>query len=518
MNWLSPYAKELKKRNTSILLVLFCLLLQFDLSAQATQKIELIQADELVFTERLGIQAQRLLGNVIFKHQEALMYCDSAYLYKDINALDAFGNVRINQGDTLNLHGDVLNYDGNKQLAVVSGDTVRLINTNFTLTTDKLFYNRETNVADYFTGGLIESKTDSNVLVSEIGHFFANQQLFTFRHDVQLSNPNFIMNSDTLKYFTNTEMVNFLGPTTILGDSNLIYCETGWYDTRADQSTYYDNAYIITDGRKMIGDTIFYDRMIGFGQADGDIEIIDTAQQIIVSGQHAEVYELKDSVVIVGEPMLTQIIEEDSMFMHADTFKIFKTELGKQFMLAYYGVRIFKSDMQGKCDSISYSFSDSTIQLYEAPVLWSDSNQLTADRIDIRMANKKIHSIFLDQNAFVISEVDTLRYNQVKGKEMTGYFTDSKLSLIKVRGNGETTYFGQDDDNKFLGVNVAESTDIDIRLKDNAISTISFLNEPNAVMYPMGELDPVEELRYKGFQWLIKFRPRSKNDIFKVIE
>ena len=201
--------------------------------------------------------------------------------------------------------------------------------------------------------------------------------------------------------------------------------------------------------------------------------------------------------------------------MHADTFKIYTNQKNNKFLSAYHGVKIFKSDLQGKCDSIAYSLSDSTIELHDEPILWSDSNQLTAIRIDLKMKNKQIHSIFLDQEAFIISEVDSVKYNQIKGKVMTGYFKNSKLSKIKVRGNGQTTYFGQDEDGKFIGVNVAVSSDLDITLKDNAINTISFINDPEATMYPMDELDPKTELRYKGFKWLIDLRPRRKADIYK---
>lgn len=482
--------------------------------SQETQKIELIQANELVFQEKTGIKAQRLIGDVIFKHKEALMYCDSAYLYRNENKLEAYGSVRINQGDTMNLYGDELTYDGDKQLAIVKGEEVKLINTNFTLTTTELEYDRSVNRADYYRGAVIESKNDSNVLISKIGHFYANEALFFFKDSVELSNPNFVMHSDTLKYFSNTEFVTFLGPTTITGDSNLVYCETGWYDTKKDQSQYYDNAYILTDGRKLEGDTLYYDRMIGYGEANQNIVITDTANQIMIAGEHGEIYEQIDSAIIYDQPLLTQILDGDSLFMHADTFKLYKDSLDEQLMIAYHDVKIFKSDLQGKSDSIVYALSDSTIQLHREPVLWSDSNQLTAVQINIRTKNNKIHSIFLDQDAFIISEVDSIKYNQIKGKEMTGYFKGSKLNSIQVRGNGETTYYGQDEQNKFIGVNVAESSDIDITLADNKINTISFINAPKATMYPMGEKDPVTELRYKGFQWLIEYRPRKKSDIF----
>ncbi len=495
-------------------LLLLLSLLFSALWAQKKEQIEIIDASELIGLTVDGKKAQKLRGNVKFRHQKALMYCDSALFYRDENLIDAYGNIRINQGDTLNLYGDVLHYNGNSRLAEVEGKVVKLENSDFTLITDAILYNRLTNVAQYNTGGVIESKNDSNLLVSEIGYFLANQSLFFFKDSVTLSNPDFIMRSDTLKYFSKNEMVNFLGPTIIEGDSNLIYCETGWYDTPKDISQYYENAYLISDGRKLEGDTLYYDRNIGYGRAIGSIQITDTAEQVLVNGLYGEIFEKKDSAIVHGQALLTQIFDSDSLFMHADTFKVFTNKENERSLLAYYGVKIYKQDLQGKCDSISYALSDSTIELHGSPVLWSEQNQLTAERIDIRTANSKIHSLFLQTNAFIISEVDSIRFNQIKGKEMTGYFKEGKLNLIQVRGNGETTYWGQDEEDKFIGVNVAESSDIDIKLANEAIQSISFINQPDATMHPMGELDPVKDLRYRGFKWLIEERPLSKEAVF----
>lgn len=506
MNWYKPNSKRKHA------LVLASILL-FSFNSIAQSKIEVIQADELVFTERLGIEAQRLIGNVIFKHQNALMYCDSAYLYRNTNAVDAFGSVRINQEDTLNLYGDKLNYNGETQLATVTGKEVRLIGTNFDLLTDKLIYDRKRNVADYYTGAIINSKKDSNKLSSKIGHYFANQQQFNFKDSVVLENPNFIMHSDTLHYYTVSGIVNFLGPTTITGDSNFIYCENGWYNTKTDQSKYFNNAYLITDGRKLSGDTLFYDRKLGYGNAINNISVLDTAENIELRGAFGEVFESKDSAVISKRPLLIQLIEGDSLFMRADTFKVFKNKAEEKFMMAYHDVLIFKSDLQGKCDSVSYVFSDSVIEMHREPILWSEENQLTGEFVSIKIVNQKMHSIFLDQNAFVISQVDSLRYNQVKGKTMTGYFKDSELRTIKVRGNGQSTYFGQDEQKRYIGVNVAESSDMNIHLKDSGIHSISFLKDPDASMHPLDELDPVNDLRYKGFKWLNALRPKKISDL-----
>lgn len=499
-------------------IVFFFVLGTLFLKAQKVEQIELIDAEKLIGMVKDGEKAQKLIGNVRFRHKKAIMHCDSAYLFRERNAMDAFGNIRINQGDTMNLYGDALFYDGNQALATVTGDTVTLDNNDFTLYTDRILYDRKNNIAQYKTGGEIVSKNDSNHLESKIGYFYSDQSLFFFKDSVSLTNPDFIMRSDTLKYFSSTEMVRFLGPTTIEGDSNLIYCETGWYDTPKDQSLYYNNAYLISDGRKLEGDTLFYDRNIGFGKADGNVQITDTAENIMVNGKHALMFEKKDSALVFGRPLLTQILDQDSLFMHADTFKVYQSDsLGKS-LFAYYNVRIFKSDLQGNCDSIAYSFRDSTIQLRGEPILWSEQNQLTAEEIDIRTANSKIHSIYLNTNAFIISEVDSIKYNQIKGRNMTGFFSQGKLSLIHLRGNGQTTYWGQDEKEKFIGVNVAESTDINIRLKEKGIQSISYLDKPNAIMHPMGELDPILDLRYPGFKWLINLRPLSKEDIFEHVE
>lgn len=499
-------------RNLSILIA--CLCFAFMAQSQKTEQIEILRADALVSAEKDGKAAQKLIGDVQFRHQKALMYCDSAYMYRDINSIEAFGSVRINQGDTMNLYGDHLLYDGNTQIATVSGDSVILISNDFTLTTDLLIYDRSSNIASYSTGGLIVSKNDSNRLTSQKGYFFANQSRFDFKNNVVLSNPNFIMRSDTLIYFTNTEFVNFLGPTTITGDSNLIYCEIGWYKTIEDQSKYFDNAYLISGTRILSGDTLYYDRKLGYGEVIGEIEIRDTVEEITIIGDYGEIFELNDSAVISKEPLMIKEMDGDSIFLHADTFKVFQRDSNK-YMLAYYGVRIFKKDLQAVCDSVAYLLNDSTIQLIGDPILWSEENEMSADSVDLVLKNKQLHSMLMRQNSFIVSQIDSIRYNQIKGTDMTGFFKDKQLSKIKVRGNGQTIYFGQDDQKKFIGVNWAESSDISITMEESEIRSITFVEEAEATMYPIGKLDPKTELRFKGFQWRVERRPLSKDDLFR---
>src|SRR5690554_3408546 len=225
--------------------VCFCfLLLSLTVFSQKRDQIRILRAESLEGVERDGQKAQKLIGDVQFSHQNAIMYCDSAFLFSKANTLHAFGSVRINQADTSNLYGDKLVYDGNTKIARVTGKTVKLINEDFTLTTTELTMNRTTDETRYIVGGTIESKTDSNVLVSQKGYYHAPTKSFTFKDDVVLTNPDFTMKSDTLKYNSGSKLVTFLGPTTIENDSNFIYCENGWYDTEADLSKYFKNSYL----------------------------------------------------------------------------------------------------------------------------------------------------------------------------------------------------------------------------------------------------------------------------------
>lgn len=484
------------------------------LKAQSTAKIEILNADELLAIERNGKKIKLLRGNASFKHQDALMFCDSAYLYEAENNIEAFGSIRIKQEDTMNLYGDHLFYEGNSRLARIDGKEVRLETEDFILYTTELLHDRELKTTIYLKGGRIEGKKDSNTLVSRKGYFYAENKQFTFKDSVVFTNPEFELQSDTLNYFTHTKILKFFGPTRIIGDSNFIYCENGWYNTNSDQSEYYDDSYLISGDQRLSGDTLFYDRKIAFGRSVGNVEIEDTVENIIVYGQLAKLYELKDSVVVTNKSYLVQIMDEDSLFMRADTFKVFKNAEKERQLFAYHDVKIFKTDLQAICDSMAYSFEDSTIKMHHDPVMWTENNQMTAKQIDIHTADGVIESMFLDQDAFVIEAVDSLRYNQIKGKNMTAYFREKEIHLIEVRGNGQTTYYGLDEEDKFIGVNVLESSDLDIEMKNKKIHLIKYLNQPSGIMHPMGELDPVEDLRYEGFQWRIKERPKRSDCVY----
>ncbi len=479
---------------------------------ESPRKIELIHANELQYDERKTGKVRRLLGDVQFKHDDVLMYCDSAWLYNETNTMDAFSRVHIKQGDTLDLYGDKLNYNGNTKLAVVTNN-VKLVDKEITLTTDQLIYDRNTGISNYSTGGKIVQKEDT--LTSVFGYYYSNDKMLHFRKNVVLLNPKYTINSDTLKYKTTTEVAYFLGPTVIVSEENTIYCENGWYDTRNDVSQFNKNAKITSKEQTITGDSIYYDRKTGFGKAIQNIEVRDTVQKVVINGNYGEFFRKEENTVVTGEALMKQNMDGDTLYLHADTLRtILDTVSEKRTLFAYHKAKFFKSDFQGMCDSLVYSYKDSVIKMFRLPVIWNDSNQLTADTVYLQMANGKMHEMKMRNTAFIISSEDTAHFNQIKGKNMNGYFRENKLYKVRVIGNGQTLYYAKEEGKPIENVNKAESSDMLIFVDSNKVKTITFITKPDATFYPIKEL-AAEELKLKDFSWKSILRPKKIEDIFR---
>jgi lipopolysaccharide export system protein LptA len=482
--------------------------------AQQPTVIQLIKADFQRYDKRIGADVQRLIGNVILKQDSTYLHCDSAYLYETTNSFDGFGNVWIKVSDTLNIYSNLLNYDGNAKLAELHHD-VKLVDKQSTLYTEHLWYDRNTRIAYYTTSGKIVDST--NVLTSTKGYYYTDQKRAYFRDNVKLVNPDYVIVTDTMLYHTDTEISEFFGPTTITSDDNLIYCENGWYDTRNDIAQFSENAYIITEDQKLQGDSIYYDRNLDFGKALKNVILTDTVQDMVVFGQYGE-FKRNDGYAFVTDSAVAVLVDRvDSLFLHSDSlFIYFDSTQQVQTMSGFYHAKFFRNDIQGMCDSLIYSFADSTIFLFKQPVLWSDENQLTADSIRIAFANNQIDTLALLGNAFIISMDDTISretFNQIKGKLMTGYFSENKLVKIIVVGNSETVYYVREEDGSLIGINLAYSSDMQIGLRENKIETITYITMPDAQLYPYHEF-PQEKQRLRDFIWLEPRRPKNKDDIF----
>jgi lipopolysaccharide export system protein LptA len=522
------------------------------------KKVTIKNADVLEFDNSIGNGAKRLIGNVAFQHENVLMFCDSAYFYAD-NSLDAFGHVHIQQpDDSTNLYGDFLNYNGNTKKAILTKNVV-LDKKDMHLTTDVLNYNTSTRIAYYETPGRIINK--DNILTSDHGYFFGKTDDLTFKKNVVLTNPQFVINCDTMRYNTNSKITYFKGPTTIKSKENLIYCEDGWYDTQKDLSRFSKNSYILTQQQKMFGDSVFYDRKNGLGRAVHHVQMIDTVQHITITGDLATHNEFEDLSIVTGTALMMQMSDKDTLFLHADTLKsvgshqktkkeplvkndsqqkkntpvkkevivkkdlpvenkpvtktdtvLTKTDSTSQKLFAYHHVKFFRKDLQGRCDSMAYNSKDSTMRLYGAPILWSETNQLTSDSMWLVIGQKDLRSIELFGTAFIASQEDSLRFNQVRGKYMKGFFRNNDLHRVNVIGNGQTIYYVKEE-KRIKAVNRADCTDLHIFLKNNQMDRITFVTKPDATLFPLDKID-IKELKLKDFSWRSNLRPVSRQDIF----
>jgi lipopolysaccharide export system protein LptA len=500
-------------------------MLYFSAHAQERNTIELLGAKDLKFDKKMGIDAQRLIGDVRFRHKGALMWCDSAYLYNATNSLDAYGHVRVLQGDTLDLRSEKLYYDGNTQFVKVR-DSVLLNDGKMTLSTNHLDFDRRTGIAVYYGGGTITSTANSNVLVSDEGRYNSDIKYFYFRKNVELTNPKYRVETDTLNYDNYSEIAYFMGPTYIYSEENTIYCENGWYDTRNDLSQFNENAWIDNGKQILRGDSLFYNRTAGLGKGYRNVSVFDREANYIIKGQKGTLYELTSQSVMTGKAHLIQYDKTDSLYLAADTlFAMGDSATGKK-VLAYPHVRFYRTDLQGVSDSLVYASTDSMIYMYRKPVVWSENLQITGDTMEIATRNNRMHRLYVFQNAFMADRLDSTKYHQIKGRKLTGYFRDNELYKAQVDGNGESLYYAEEESKpppgdtlalpvkNIMGVNISICSSIAIYMNERKVQTIRFLVKPKGRFVPLFMLKP-EEAFFKGFVWYEDLRPINKDDIFR---
>ena len=501
------------KRLLGFSLLMLCILAPMSLVwGQKVTTLEILNADLIAYDVKIGKDARKLIGDVRLKHEDVVMTCDSAYFYPATSSVDAFSNVRIQQADTLTLTGDLAYYDGLTRLARVRNH-VKLVNKDMTLLTDSLNYNRNAGIAYYMGGGIL-TQEDSR-LTSGRGRFILDTEIFFFMDSVVIIDPDYNIYTDSMKYDTQTEISYFSGPTEIIGEERYIYCENGWYDMKQGISYVTDHAYMEEGGRILKGDTLYYEAEQGFGRANSNVELIDTAENMTLKGNFGLYYSEQKTAMVTDSALMIQIDGADTMYIHADTLHSMQNpefEEQSRILKAFYKVKIFRTDLQVMCDSLVYVEADSLFDFYGEPVLWSDENQLTSSHMRIYMVDQVLDRMQLNGVAFVASQKDSTKYDQMRGKEMTGYFIDNKLNRLLVTGNGQTVYYATDED-VIVGANKTECSDLTIYLNDNQISRVVYTTKPVGTYYPL-EKFPAEEALLSDFKWLEKWRPLRWEDVF----
>lgn len=475
-------------------------------------RVEILNADEWLY-DKTAAGAQRLLGNVRFKHADAIMHCDSAHLFED-QRVDAYGHVTIDQGDTLHADAHVLHYDGATRVARLEGD-VRLRDGSMELTTSSLTYDLRGKRASYASGGRIVGHDDGNVLTSGTGVYLADQRKFVFGRDVVLDHPEHRIESDTMHYATGSGLCSFFGPTRITQGATLISTLGGTYDTRSERARFTRRTRVDSKGRSMLGDSLHYDRRSGDGSAWGHVSIADSSGDMRVLGDVGHYNEISGRSIVTGWAELELRMGTDTLFLHGDTLFAEPDGDGRR-ITARRHVRFFKRDMQGACDTLIYSDADSLIRMHQAPVLWNGPDQITGDTIRIALRDGQAHRLHVLGSAFMLSRADSTRFDQVTGTTMTGFFVDNDLDHLDVEGNARTVYHTREKKEELeevFGVNRADCSRIQVRLKAGAIDAVVFRDRPDAVLYPIDDA-PMEEVNLPGAKDRSAERPADRQAIF----
>ena len=477
-------------------------------------KVYLIHSNTLSFDKAVKPDAQILNGDVCFRHDSSYMYCDSAYFFEQTNSLEAFSNVRMEQGDTLFIYGDYLFYDGNTQVAYLR-ENVRMENGQVTLFTDSLNYERIPNIGYYFEGGLIVDSL--NQLSSFYGQYSPETKLAVFNDSVQVENPDFTLYSDTLHYDTESKVATILGPSVIVSDSGTIHTSRGWYDTVNNTSLLLDQSQVESGEKILIGDSIFYNRDTGMGEVYGNMSLIDTAQHVTLQGEYGYYNEQTGYAFATDSARFLEYSQGDTLFLHADTLQMVTVDSVYREIKAYYGVRFYRIDMQGVCDSMQFNTRDSVLYMYTEPVLWNEQYQLYGDTIAIYMNDSTIEYAHVIQFAFAAQHVDSSYYNQLKGNDLKAYFEGQAVHQIDVAGNAESIFYPLEKDGAKVGMNETKSGFLTIWVKDNKLDKLKIWPSPVGSMTPIPDLKPDQKM-LKDFYWFDYLRPKNRDDIYEVVK
>ncbi|GAB3270510.1 OstA-like protein [Larkinella harenae] len=512
-------------------LVAILLLLVVDRASAQVGNPAAGSSDEIVILKRsdqleglqLGTEEiRKLTGNVFLQHKNMLMYCDRAIQNLTTNVIEAYGNVRMVQGDTVSVKGDTVFYYGATRQANVTGRTVILKDRKMTLTTRKLEYDMANGIAHYPVKGRIVDR--ENILTSREGYYNTRTKLFTFLEDVRLVNPKYTLTADSLLYNSFSKIATFQGPTKIVSKEGTLIAKDGDYNTISRFSNFQRRATIETEKYTLTGDTLLGNNASDFYTARGNVILLAKEDKTILTGNFGR-YNRKVGVArMTGNAVVKSITGSDTLFMRADTLWSFElpnpkwkkgttnTDSTYRRLIGQKNVLVFKSDLQSKCDSIVYETADSTIFFFRDPIVWSTNYQMEGDSITALMKNNRINKMLIRGHSFVISQDTLLNFNQVKGRTLTAFFAydqqkdRSDIDRVIVEGNGESLYFAVDDNNKMVGMNRVLCSKMTLRFVDRKVKKISFYGQPDSKLVPPKELKDSEK-KLDGFNWRIAERP-----------
>ncbi len=483
-----------------------CLIL-FGLATQTVdaQKIKYTAEGKMISGTEGDKKITKLIEKVTFTQKNTVVYCDSAIFYKKENLMEAFGHVRIEDGDSVTITAELLTYDGNARKAELRNNVVYASGKK-RLYTDNLNYNLETKVADFFDGGKLTD--ESNTLTSTTGIYFSRVDQANFFTDVFLKARTFTMDTDTLRYNTATKVAVTEGHTVILTDKGEeIISKGGVYRTVHEQIDLVDGK-VETLHYFLEGDELYYDDFRKYNRAIGNVLLIAKEKDVIISGEEGYYDKAKGLSKVFGNPVMKKIMKTDTFYLSADTLVAIDSDYDSaNRILAYHNVKLFKSNLQGLSDSLAYFRADSLIYLYTNPILWTSNNQIEGDTISLKIRNQELDKMNLYRNSFLVSQDTLLQFNQVKGRNMVATFKEKNIKTIEVTGNGESLYYAlTPDKTAMLAINRVLCSNMMIRFRGKTLSNISFYKQPEGKTIPPHELTEGDKT-LEGFLWRGKEKP-----------
>lgn len=517
--------KNKTKQKSGHRLLLFCILCLFGvcISAipnkkeknrkQSDTRVRLLHADILSYDQLKNPGAQILRGNVQFLHEGVTMFCDSACYYEVTNSFDAFGHVRMVQGDTLSLVGEVLYYNGMDQLARVRNNVI-LTHRESVLYTDSLDYDRLYDLGYFFEGGKLIDK--NNILTSDWGQYSPSTREAVFNYNVKLVNPKFTLISDTLHYNTLTSMAQIVGPSNIDSGDNHIYSETGFYDTRNERVYLLNRSILTNKGKRLVGDSLYYDSKLGVGKAFNHVVYKDEFNRNMLVGNYCSYNENTGYVEATDSAVAIDFSYADTLFVHADSFKLYtyhiNTDSIYRIMHAYHKVRAYRTDVQAVSDSLVFNSLDSCLTFYKDPIVWNDNRQILGEEIKVYMNDSTVEWAHIINQALSVEQLDSIHYNQISGREMKAFFKEGVIHYARVEGNVLAAYYLFDDDSLMIGINNTETTELKLYMKEGKMQRI-WTPAATGTITPILLADK-QTLYLPSYAWFDYMRPLNKQDIF----
>lgn len=462
--------------------------------------------------------AQFLKGDVSFLHKGARLTCDSALYYQQSNSFEAFGHVKMRQGDTLTLTSDYAYYDGNDEMCEVRRNVI-LTHRKMKLYCDSLNYDRLYSIGYFFEGGkLIDGET---TLTSDWGQYNTSDRMAVFYYDVHLKNKTSVTESDTLYYDTRTSRAHVVGPSKIMTKDDEIYTNDGYYNSKTDMTELFSRSTINRkDGKVITGDSLHHNSNTGLSEGFGNVVFTDTVNKTGFRGNYVRYDEKKGTGFAHSEAVLIDYSQGDTLYAHGDTLRLFTynidTDSVYRVVIGSPHVRAYRVDMQAVCDSMVMNSRDSVLYMYKDPILWSDGRQIFGEEIRAYMNDSTIRFAHIIGQAFSIEMLrDSAHYNQVSSKEMKSWFTDGKLKMNQAESNVATIYYAEDSaDSTLIGLNYLETDTMRMYINENRQMERIWASKHNGVMYPISQIPP-DKYQLPNFAWFDYIRPLSKDDIME---